>query len=142
MFFTKFKFALCALLLASLTYAIDVIIPPNQLPANTQSFINTYFKGTSILFAKKDLDSYDVTLNDGTEIDFIITGEWKEVDGKYKAIPTGFLPANIVQNVKTTQPNAQIIKVEREIHGYKFKFNNNMKVYTDLNGNVMGQKFD
>ncbi|KAA6225159.1 MULTISPECIES: PepSY-like domain-containing protein [unclassified Campylobacter] len=138
----KLKLGLCAMLLSGLAYAYDVVIPANQLPANAQSFINTYFKGVTIGLVKKDLDSYDVTLADGTEIDFIITGEWKDVDGKYKAIPTDFLPANVVQKASSTQAGAQIIQVEKEVHGYKFKFNNGMKVYTDANGNILGQKFD
>lgn len=88
------------------------------------------------------MDSFDVTLTDGTKIDFNIAGEWTEVDGKYKAIPTSFLPANVVQKAKAAQPNAIILQVDREVMGYKFKFNNRMKVYTDTNGNVLGQKFD
>ena len=138
----KTKLALAALLSASVLYAQDMVIQPSQLPANAQSFLNTHFKGVGIGLAKKDLDSYDVTLTDGTEIDFVINGEWKDVDGKYKAIPLGFLPSVLVSKVQVSQPNAQIIQVEKEINGYKFKFNNNMEVYADFNGNILGQKFD
>ncbi|MBS4240822.1 PepSY-like domain-containing protein [Campylobacter vulpis] len=138
----KTKIALAALLSAAVLYAQDMVISPAQLPNNVQSFLNTHFKGVNIGLAKKDLDSYDITLTDGTEIDFIINGEWKEVDGKYKAIPLGFLPSTLVAKVQISQPNAQIFKVEKQINGYKFKFNNNIEVYTDFNGNVLGQKFD
>ncbi|ARE81281.1 PepSY-like domain-containing protein [Campylobacter helveticus] len=138
----KTKLALAALLSAGVLYAQDIVIQPSQLPANAQSFLNTHFKGVGIGLVKKDLDSYDVTLTDGTEIDFVINGEWKDVDGKYKAIPLGFLPSVLVSKVQVSQPNAQIIQVEKEINGYKFKFNNNMEVYADFNGNILGQKFD
>ncbi|MCW1360838.1 PepSY-like domain-containing protein [Campylobacter sp. US33a] len=137
----KIKLALAGLFCASVMSA-DMIVGVDQLPQNAKSFISTYFKGTQIGLVKKDLDSYDVTLSDGTEIDFIITGEWKDVDGKYKAIPTNFLPAAVVSKAQAAQPNAQIFEVDKKINGYKFKFNNMMEVYTDFNGNVLGQQFD
>ena len=74
----KTKLALAALLSAGVLYAQDIVIQPSQLPANAQSFLNTHFKGVGIGLVKKDLDSYDVTLTDGTEIDFVINGEWKD----------------------------------------------------------------
>ncbi|MCX2682581.1 PepSY-like domain-containing protein [Campylobacter sp. MIT 21-1685] len=138
----KIQFTLASLLCTAILYASDMIVPATALPQNAQNFIHTYFKGIQISLVKQDLDSFDVVLNDGTEIDFVINGEWEEVDGKYKAIPTDFLPAQIVNTVKATQPNAQILKVEKKIQGYKFNFNNRMEVYTDFNGNVLGQKFD
>lgn len=138
----KLKLSLLALLVGFSSLLADVIVAPNSLPANAQNFIASHFKSVSIALVERDMDSFDVTLSDGTKIDFNIVGEWTEVDGKYKAIPTGFLPANVVQKAKAAQPNAIILQVDREVMGYKFKFNNRMKVYTDTNGNVLGQKFD
>ena len=50
--------------------------------------------------AKEDRDfsgtTYDVLLADGTEIEFSSRGEWKEVDGKRTALPTSFIPAQII----------------------------------------------
>lgn len=138
----KLKLSLLALLVGFSSLLADVVVAVNSLPANAQNFIDQHFKGVSIGLVERDMDSFDVTLTDGTKIDFNIAGEWTEVDGKYKAIPTSFLPANVVQKAKAAQPNAIILQVDREVMGYKFKFNNRMKVYTDTNGNVLGQKFD
>lgn len=138
----KLKLSLLALLVGFSSLLADVVVAPNSLPANAQNFIASHFKGVSIGLVERDMDSFDVTLTDGTKIDFNIAGEWTEVDGKYKAIPTSFLPANVVQKAKAAQPNAIILQVDREVMGYKFKFNNRMKVYTDTNGNILGQKFD
>lgn len=138
----KLKLSLLALLVGFSSLLADVVVAVNSLPANAQNFIAQHFKGVSIGLVERDMDSFDVTLTDGTKIDFNIAGEWTEVDGKYKAIPTSFLPANVVQKAKAAQPNAIILQVDREVMGYKFKFNNRMKVYTDTNGNVLGQKFD
>ncbi len=35
--------------------------------------------------------------------------------------------------------NAQIIEVSREISGYKFELSNQLKIYTDAQGNILGQ---
>lgn len=137
----KIKLALCSLLFASFVYA-DMIVNQSALPQNAHKFIETYFKGSVINLVKQDKDSFDVLLNDGTKLEFYINGEWKEVDGKNKAIPTDFLPAKALASAKATQPNAQIIEVDKKPYGVKFKFSNQMEVYTDANGNVMGQKFD
>ncbi|HED7893616.1 TPA: PepSY-like domain-containing protein [Campylobacter coli] len=136
----KLKLGLVALLGATVLFARDIIVPASELPRNAQDFISQNFKTAQIALVEKDIDSYDVTLNDGTEIDFIITGEWKEVDGKYKALPNSILP-NIMPKISASS-NAQIIEVSREINGYKFELNNQLKIYTDAQGNILGQKFD
>ncbi|EAH8089598.1 PepSY-like domain-containing protein [Campylobacter jejuni] len=136
----KLKLGLVALLGATVLFARDIIVPASELPRNAQDFISQNFKTAQIALVKKDIDSYDVTLNDGTEIDFIITGEWKEVDGKYKALPNSILP-NIMPKISASS-NAQIIEVSREINGYKFELSNQLKIYTDAQGNILGQKFD
>ena len=136
----KLKLGLAALLGATVLFARDIIVPASELPRNAQDFISKNFKTAQIALVKKDIDSYDVTLNDGTEIDFIITGEWKDVDGKYKALPNSILP-NIMPKIGASS-NAQIIEVSREINGYKFELSNQLKIYTDAQGNILGQKFD
>uniref|UniRef100_UPI00367011BE PepSY-like domain-containing protein n=1 Tax=Campylobacter coli TaxID=195 RepID=UPI00367011BE len=136
----KLKLGLAALLGATVLFARDIIVPASELPRNAQDFISKNFKTAQIALVKKDIDSYDVTLNDGTEIDFIITGEWKDVDGKYKVLPNSILP-NIMPKISASS-NAQIIEVSREINGYKFELSNQLKIYTDAQGNILGQKFD
>ncbi|EDI8388252.1 hypothetical protein GD547_04965 [Campylobacter coli] len=136
----KLKLGLAALLGATVLFARDIIVPASELPRNAQDFISKNFKTAQIALVKKDIDSYDVTLNDGTEIDFIITGEWKDVDGKYKALPNSILP-NIMPKISASS-NAQIIEVSREINGYKFELSNQLKIYTDAQDNILGQKFD
>ncbi|HHW4613015.1 TPA: PepSY-like domain-containing protein [Campylobacter coli] len=136
----KLKLGLAALLGATVLFARDIIVPASELPRNAQDFISKNFKTAQIALVKKDIDSYDVTLNDGTEIDFIITGEWKDVDGKYKALPNSILP-NIMPKISASS-NAQIIEASREINGYKFELSNQLKIYTDAQGNILGQKFD
>ncbi|EAK5577638.1 hypothetical protein CK565_03190 [Campylobacter lari] len=137
----KIKLMLVSLVCASSMFA-DMVVSPNALPQKAQEFLNTHFKGVNVGYVKQDVDSYEVNLVDGTEIDFIINGDWKEVDGKYKGIPTGFIPKEIIAKVQAVQPNAAIVEVDKKINGYKFRTNNMMEIYTDFKGNILGQKFD
>ncbi|MBZ7955026.1 PepSY-like domain-containing protein [Campylobacter molothri] len=136
----KIKLGLVALLGAIVLLAKDIIVPASTLPKNAQDFIAANFKNAQIALVKKDIDSFDVTLSNGTEIDFMINGEWKEVDGKYQALPNSILPS--IMSKISTSSNAQILEVSKEINGYKFELNNYMKVYTDMQGNILGQKMD
>ncbi|TKX31528.1 PepSY-like domain-containing protein [Campylobacter estrildidarum] len=136
----KMKLGLAALLGASVLLARDIVVPASTLPQNAKNFITTNFKNAQIALVKKDIDSYDVTLSNGIEIDFMINGDWKEVDGKYQTLPSTILP-NIMSKISTTS-NAQIVEVSKEVNGYKFETNNYMKIYTDAQGNILGQKFD
>lgn len=137
----KKKLILFIALCFGILSAKSVVVPQNQLPQNSQVFIQKYFSNSSVALVKRDIDSFDVYLNDGTELEFMQNGEWKEIDGKYKAVPIEILP-EIMTQVSASQGNAMIIEISKEIQGYKFKLNNRMKVYTDASGNILGAKFD
>lgn len=138
----KIKLALASLLCVSALYADDIVVAPSALPAAAQSFLSQHFKGANIALVKRDLNSFDVTLSDGTEVDFNINGDWTDVDGKYKPIPTSFLPNGVAAKVQAAHNGAAIIDAERQVSGFKLKLNNRMEVYTDAAGNILGQKFD
>lgn len=58
---------------APLASCKDTIISPDQLPAAAQAFSKAHFPEIAISFAKKDAElsgtTYEVTLQDGTEIE-------------------------------------------------------------------------
>lgn len=138
----KMKLFLASVLCASFLAADDYVVSPDSLPPAAKSFISQHFKGSTIGLVKRDMNSFDVTLTDGTEIDFNINGQWTDVDGRFKPVPTSFLPNGVASKVSAANGGAAIMEVERNYGGFKFKLNNRMKVYTDLNGNILGQKFD
>lgn len=138
----KIKSLLAALFCASTLFARDIVVPVNTLPANAKGFVDKYFPQNQIVLVKKDLDSYDVYLNNGIQIDFIINGEWKEVDGNYQPINTAFIPAPIMQVINSRYKGAHVVEIDRKINSYKVKLNNSLELYFILNGQLMGQKFD
>ncbi|EGF8330913.1 hypothetical protein IDG20_000360 [Campylobacter lari] len=138
----KLKIALTTLTLASCVFAKDMVVGVNALPANSKNFIQKHFTGSNIALVKQDIDSFDVYLDNGTELEFFTNGDWKEIDAKYRPIDTSFLNQNALATIKKMHPNASIVKVKKEVQGYKFKLNNMVEIYTDANGNFLGQKLD
>ena len=65
----KIILTLVVTLFAFAAFANDMPIQPNQLPANAHSFVASKFAGATIVAAKKDRDSYEAALSNGTKID-------------------------------------------------------------------------
>ncbi len=127
-----------ALLVGSVTFAQDRVITFNELPKAGQQFITKYFGAKQVSLVTLDDDylskDYELVLTNGTKIEFAGNGEWKEVDGKRNAIPTGFIPQNILSYVKKSFPNTEIVKIERERLGYSVELTNGL----DLDFNSKG----
>lgn len=113
----------------------DSLINPSELPQNIKDFIKTHYANENILKAEKDWDSYEIKLNNGTELDFTKSGELKEIDAKYSPIPDTILP-ELTKAAKESQKGANLMEIEKEWNGYKLKFSNNYKVYIDSKGVV------
>lgn len=113
----------------------DSLINPSELPQNIKDFIKTHYANENILKAEKDWDSYEIKLNNGTELDFTKSGELKEIDAKYSLIPDTILP-ELTKVAKESQKGANLMEIEKEWNGYKLKFSNNYKVYIDSKGVV------
>lgn len=113
----------------------DSLINPSELPQNIKDFIKTHYANENIAKAEKDWDSYEIKLNNGTELDFTKSGELKEIDAKYSPIPDTILP-ELTKAAKESQKGANLMEIEKEWNGYKLKFSNNYKVYINDKGIV------
>lgn len=51
-----------------------------EISAEAKSVIENSFKNLDVKSIKKDDNSYEIYLNDGTKIDFDWNGKWKEID--------------------------------------------------------------
>ena len=132
---------LFTLVFATLALRADMIISPNALPEPIQQFISTHFKA-QVGLVEMDRKSYEVYLTDGTELEFDIMGNWKEIESKLTPIDFAVLPANIASIIKNQFPNTALVEVERKINYYKIKLSNRMKIRIDPNGTILSQKFD
>ena len=100
-----------------------------QLPAKAQEFVNNYFKDYTIqyIFCDKefaDVD-YKILFEDGTEIEFNAKGEWTDVSGKKKCIPTAFILAEITNYV------------EKEFNRITIELNNNLELEFNSKGKLI-----
>lgn len=97
----------------------DEPVASTELPVKAKEFISTYFSTATITLTTKDKGEYEVTLSEGTRIDFDKKGEWKDVDAAAgKTIPSGFYPAAIDENVAQISADAGINEISRESYGY------------------------
>ncbi len=132
----KHLFALLAAALVSLTaaakgtYTTDAAV----LPAAATSQLDTHFKGKKIHHIKVEKDimgtkGYDVTLTDGTEIDFDSKGNLKEVDcGKDAKVPDTLIMKSIRDYVKTNYKGQKIVQYEVKRHGYEIELQNGVEL--------------
>lgn len=121
--------------------AQEEIIKENELPAPAITFLTTNFKNNPVRTVVKDTDrrkvTYEVTLTDGTEVEFTQKGDWKEVDGDKKPIPTAFIPKAILDYVKAKYPNEQITHIDKGLRDYDVDLTNGLDLEFDLKGKFL-----
>lgn len=141
---TKLNLAAC--LIAGLIFGLSAnaqktVIKKTALPANAQTFLKTYFakqEPTYILEDKEILSKeYKVQFANKLEIEFDGKGNWKEVDGKNNAIPTGIIPTKIATYVKTNFAKEKITKIEKGTLGNEVKLSNGLELKFNPKGNFI-----
>ena len=100
----------------------DEPVSSGELPVKARTFIGQYYPTARIVSTTKDKDDYEVTLSEGTRIDFDKAGEWTDVDAVTgMTVPSGFYPAPIDNYVSTTYPGSGINEISRETYGYEIE---------------------
>lgn len=122
--------------------AEDMAIQANQLPQNAQTFVKTNFPNDQIVYAEQDRQSYKVELSSGVEIDFDRQGNWTDVSGNNRPIPTKFIPTAVLKGVQSKYPQIEVLEISKEYNSYKLKLANNREVYVSNNGQITGDKLD
>ena len=89
--------------------------------------------GNEIKTSAIDGKTYEVTLNDGTEIELKENGEWKEIKD-IKGIPSAIFPSTIKSYLQANYNNITVEKIEKESRGYKVELINNIDLEFDNNG--------
>ncbi|MGM5630313.1 PepSY-like domain-containing protein [Apibacter raozihei] len=129
------KIGLSLVLTLSMTaviFAQKTVITSNELPQKAQSFLKSYFSNQTVGYIVKDIETrsvdYDVHFANGMEIEFDAEGNWKEVDGEYQALPTGFIPSKIINYVTKQYPGTTISKIEKNPFKYEVKLSNGLEL--------------
>ena len=113
----------------------DRIITVGELPAASQQFISTCFKEVEVSYAKVDEEWFDkeykVVFVDGSKVEFVRSGAWKEIDCKYGEVPAGAVSAPIRDCVAARFPGRRIICIERDRRSYDVKLDNGLELEFD-----------
>ena len=128
------------LLVLSATFA-DKVISADQLSAGAKDFISNPFPGKKVQYVEADFNSYEIVLNDGTEIDMATSGEWETIKS-YTGVPASVIPSAIATYVNTNFPDTLIIEIESNWNNYELKLANQWELYFGKDGKFLGQKFD
>ena len=114
-----------------------------DLPEVAHQFLSMHFPNLEIVELERDDDGkydcdYEVKLSDGTEVEFDLKGEWKEVDCKPRAVPTDIVPRQIVEYVAEHHTGSRIVKISRERDGYEAKLADGLEL--EFNTRLMFRK--
>lgn len=123
----------------------DVSIQRKDLPQTAQTFLDTHFPGVEMTRGEKDHDGYDVTLANGFEVDFLLTGEWDDVDGNYQPIPQTILdliPESIMLYVSDNYSEQIITEINKEGYGYEIGLRNGFDLRFGSDGKFLGEDRD
>ena len=119
-------------------YADGIMIPVEQLPQAAKSFVKKYFPQNTIIYAERELLSYEARLDDGTEIDFDRKGNWDKIDCQFNPVPDAIIPAPIKNYVQKQFPNVDIVKIDKERHGYDVELANDIELKFNKRGDLIG----
>lgn len=115
-----------------------------DLPAAAQAFLQRYFPDNLVASAERHDDEpfFEVTLDNGYEINFYSDGGWQEIDSKAAILPAdliqGVLPEKIRSYLEENYPLAEVSAIERSSVGYAIKLATTptTELYFDLDGNI------
>lgn len=132
---------ICMMMQSVSTFASDRMIPAEQLPATAKTFIQKTFPGQTIAYAQIDYDNfgktYEVRLNNGTQVEFDTNGTWDKVDCYYSAVPANLVPTAIANYVKNHFAGSQIVKIDKERYGYEVELSNDLDLKFNKQGSLI-----
>lgn len=136
-----FAAIVCFFTVSTVCNAADRPIPSFQLPEAAKEFVRQNFPGRTIIYAEKDWNffktRYEVSLNDGTEIDFNKDGTFDKVDCHWTAVPEGFIPPAIRTFVSQNFPGAVIVKIDKKRRGYNVELSNDIELKFNHHGDFL-----
>lgn len=124
---------------------VDSNVPANadqDLPQKVKTFLEKHYPNIGIakyeMKAKASGKEYEVKLNNGVEIEFDSTENWKEIKD-YNGVPDVFVPAKIKSYVTKNYPNIKIEKIDLKADKNQIKVEllNDTDLKFDMDGNFL-----
>ena len=122
--------------------AADAQAQTQALPEAITAFLQKHFPNATVARVETDnvfggVES-DVTLSDGTEVDFDTKNEWEQVDCHAKAVPAALVPNAIANYVKNNNKGMAIVKIDKKNVGYEIELSNGVDLRFDAKGKFVG----
>lgn len=118
-----------------------------DLPDLAQRSLKAYFPGTSVVKVEKDNESvpgvkvsktFEVTLNDGTQVEFDKNGNWVEVESP-QAVPMRLIPGKIVMYLNTNHKGVAVKEIKKTSKaGYEVELANGVELLFDKQFKFIG----
>ena len=114
----------------------------SELPQKAQTFVKTHFSESDIASVWKDtemllVEDYTVVFNNGTEIEFYPSGEWKEVKSRGTEIPAKIIPSGIAQYVSQNYNGQTIKELKKKRYGYEVELSGGTDLEFSQNGKFL-----
>ncbi len=133
--------AIFALSIVTVKADNDRVITKDKLPASSQTFISNYFANLKISYVKEERDLFDknfeVVFTDGTKLEFLRNGNWKEVDCRYTEVPADIVPKQIKEYIKQHYEGEKILQIDRDRNDYEVRLSNRLELTFDKNFNII-----
>lgn len=119
----------------------DKLIRFEELPEAARATVNRYFDADQVASVKQEYEwlgsVYEVKFYDGTEIDFLGNGEWKEIDCTPRALPAGLVPSGIARLIEKRFPERKVVKIERDRRNWEVELDDGTDLKFDLQFNLI-----
>ena len=135
----KLSLLLIAMLMAaSMAWADDELkeLDPKKLPPITQSIIKSYFPDAQVVTAtklkSKIKNSFNVTLDDGTLLEFDKDGQWQRVYCGGAPVPERMINLRILAYLNENRPGAVVVLMEKDKKGnYTIQLDDETELHFD-----------
>lgn len=113
----------------------------SQLPATIKAFVRNHFPKQSIAHVTMDLDTnnpgYEVSLNDGANLYFSLTGIWSAVDCMVGKVPVSLIPVKVASQVDKQFDNTSVVKIGRSFKGYELLLSNGITLKYNQDASII-----
>lgn len=128
----------------------------SQLPQQARNFLASHYSKTGIAYATVDSEmfdaTYDVSLEDGTRLEFTKKGDWTEIKSpRGGSVPASAVPSKIRAYIERNYPKATVSRMEIEgrdcnvelSNGVEITFNRQMEMVrsSDMNKHRPDHRF-
>ena len=120
--------------------AVNNALPINSLPVNVITFVQQNFPDKQITSIEKEMtdNTIEVSLNDGTQIDFDDNGNWNAIYSQIDAVPSDVVPSAIMKIIDDNFPGTSVVEIDKEDYGYEVELPCGVFLHFNHNYQLLG----